>query len=137
MQITIPYTPRPAFLPFHNRKQRWACLVCHRRAGKTVACINELIKCALLEKKKDGRYAYIAPQYSQAKDVAWGYIKQFTASIPNVTYNESDLYVTFPNGNRVRLYGTENESRLRGLYFDGVILDEYADIHPRDRKSVV
>jgi len=135
--ITIPYTPRAAFLPFHNRAKRWACLVCHRRAGKTVACINELIKAALTEKKKDCRFAYVAPQYSQAKDIAWGYVKQFSGAIPGVVYNESELRVDFPNGNRVRLYGTENESRLRGLYFDGVILDEYADIHPRVYDEII
>jgi len=106
--------------------------VCHRRAGKTVACVNELIRAALtFTKYPNGRFAYVAPQYSQAKDVAWGYVKQFTGSIPGIAYNESELRVDFPNGARVRLYGAENESRLRGLYLDGVILDEYADIHPR------
>src|SRR5262245_33424174 len=132
-QLTVPiaYAPRKAFMPFHDRQARWSCLVCHRRAGKTVACINDLIRAALTCTKQEGRFAYVAPQYAQAKDIAWTYIKQFTATIPRIQYNESELRVDFPNGARVRLYGTENESRLRGLYFDGVILDEYADIHPR------
>jgi len=130
-EIRIPYTPRAAFLPFHQRKQRWACLVCHRRAGKSVACVNELIKAALTTSRKDARFAYVAPQYSQAKDIVWTYLKHYTAVIPGVAYNESELRVDFHNGSRIRLYGTENESRLRGLYFDGAILDEYADIHPR------
>lgn len=129
--ISIPYAPRRAFIEFHNSDKRWACLVCHRRAGKTVACVNHLIRAALTCTKENGRFAYVAPQYSQAKDIAWGYIKQFTGAIPGIGYNESELRVDFPNGARVRLYGTENESRLRGLYLDGVILDEYADIHPR------
>ena len=130
-EIRIPYEPRRAFLPFHQRKQRWACLVCHRRAGKSVACVNELIKAALTFQGRDGRFAYVAPQYSQAKDIVWHYIKYYTSVIPGVSYNESELRVDFHNGSRIRLYGTENESRLRGLYFDGAILDEYADIHPR------
>jgi hypothetical protein len=35
--------PREQFRSFHNRKQRWSVLVCHRRAGKTVATLNDLI----------------------------------------------------------------------------------------------
>ena len=42
--VVIPYCPRKAFEPFHDRPQRWAVLVCHRRAGKTTATINELIR---------------------------------------------------------------------------------------------
>ena len=45
--VQLDYAPRKAFLPFHNRTQRWACLVAHRRAGKTVAAINDLIRAAL------------------------------------------------------------------------------------------
>jgi len=131
VSVVIPYSPRWAFEPFHDRAKRWACLVCHRRDGKTVACVNELIKAACNTDKENARFAYVAPQYSQAKDIAWGYVKQFTGAIPGIAYNESELRCDFPNGARVRLYGTENESRLRGLYLDGVILDEYADIHPR------
>jgi hypothetical protein len=117
-------------MPFHNRQKRWACVVSHRRAGKTVAAVNDLIKRALTEGKKDARYAYVAPQLSQAKDIAWGYIKQFTGVLPGVVYNESELWCQLPGGNRIRLYGTDNADRLRGLYMDGVIMDEYAQHDP-------
>lgn len=124
------YQPRQAFIDFHNRRHRWAVLVCHRRAGKTVACVADLVLSALTTKKKDARYAYLAPQYNQAKDIAWLYVKRLTSDIPNVTYNESELRCDLPNGSRIRLYGAENESRLRGLFLDGIILDEYADMSP-------
>ena len=32
------YKPRDVFLDFHDRTQRWAVIIAHRRAGKTVAC---------------------------------------------------------------------------------------------------
>jgi hypothetical protein len=35
--------------------------VAHRRAGKTVATINDLIWRALRANKADGRYAFVAP----------------------------------------------------------------------------
>lgn len=135
--VTIPYTPRAQFKDFHKRHQRWACIVAHRRAGKTVACINELIKAALTCQKQDPRFAYVAPYYTQAKDVAWAYLKRFAAPIPGVEANESELRVDFPNGGRVRLYGADNYDRLRGLYLDGVVLDEPADMDPRAWPEVI
>lgn len=129
-RVVIPYAPRRAFLPFHQRKQRWAVMVAHRRAGKTVACINDLIRAALSDGKPDGRYAYIAPQFNQAKDVAWMYLRRFCGVIPGAEFNESELRVELPNGSRIRLYGADNPDRLRGIYLDGVVLDEYADMRP-------
>lgn len=105
-------------------------MVAHRRAGKTVACVNDLIKAALSEGKPDARYAYIAPQYNQAKDVAWMYVKRFCGVIPGAEFNESELRADLPNGSRIRLYGADNPDRLRGIYLDGVVLDEYADMRP-------
>ena len=105
-------------------------MVCHRRAGKTVACINDLLRRAIADGKRDGRYAYIAPQYNQAKDIVWEYLKRFASPIPGVSFNEAELRCDLPNGARIRLYGAENADRLRGLYLDGVVLDEYADMRP-------
>ena len=78
---TIPYKPRAAFKPFHNRTERWACLVAHRRAGKTVAAINDIIRAALMCKTESPLFAYIAPFRSQAKSVAWDYLKRFAAPV--------------------------------------------------------
>lgn len=122
------YQPRAQFINFHNRLQRWAILVCHRRAGKTVGCIADLVLSALITAKKDARYAYVGPQLNQVKDVAWTYLKRLTADVPGIQYNESELRADFPNGARIRLYGADNPDRLRGLYLDGVILDEFADM---------
>ncbi len=106
-------------------------MVCHRRAGKTVACIADLVLSALVTPKADARYAYIAPQFNQSKDVAWSYVHRLTSDIPQVSYNESELRVDLPNGARIRLYGADNPDRLRGIYLDGVILDEFGDMKPR------
>lgn len=136
-RIEIPYSPRAQFLAYHYRKQRWACVVAHRRCGKTVACVNDLIKGALICPKPNPRLAYIAPLHVQAKDVAWGYVKHYSLAIPGVQINESELRVDFPNGGRVRLYGADNYDRLRGIYLDGVILDEFADMDPRVWPEVI
>jgi hypothetical protein len=131
IQVNIPYQPRSQFVHFHERKHRWAVIVAHRRAGKTVACINDLIVKALTCDKPDGRFAYLAPYFAQAKDIAWDYLLRFTAPIPGVQANISELRVDLPTGARIRLYGAENAARMRGLYLDGIIVDEPADIDPR------
>lgn len=128
--VVIPYHPRSAFLPLHNRKQRWAVVVAHRRAGKTVACVNELIKKALTFKGGDGRFAYVAPFYRQAKSVAWDYLKRYSGVIPGISINESELRIDYPNGSRIQLFGADNADALRGLFFDGLVADEYGDWKP-------
>lgn len=136
-RIDLGYRPRGPFKAFHSRKQRWACLVIHRRAGKTVACVMDLLDAALRCEKPDGRFAYIAPTFTQAKDVAWLYLKRFSARLEGVEQRESDLSIILPNGTRIRLYGAETYDRMRGLYFDGVVLDEVADMDPRAWSEVI
>lgn len=137
VEIEIPYTPRQIFLPYHASTKRYSALVAHRRAGKTVAPLNKLIKGALTCTRKEPRFAYVAPFYAQAKDVAWNYLKHFSRPIPGVEFNEAELRADYPNGGRVRLYGADNPDRLRGLYFDGVVLDEYGSMRPSVWDAVV
>lgn len=137
MEIETGYVARPQFVPLHTRKSRWAVAVAHRRAGKTVACINDLLDAALRCGLPDPRFAYIAPLYTQAKDVAWSYVKRYGMTIPGAEANESELRLDLPGGRRLRLYGADNYDRLRGGYLDGVVLDEYADMDPRAWSEVI
>ena len=127
--IKLKYRPRSVFEDFHDRKERWAVIVAHRRCGKTVACINDLIVKALLENKKHAQYAYIAPFYSQAKSVAWRYLERFSEPVMTKS-NQSELWVELINGARIRLFGADNPDALRGNFLDGVVLDEMADMKP-------
>lgn len=137
-EITLEIIPRTQFRDYLKRDKRWSCIVAHRRAGKTVACIMDLIKRAVEHKGKEPRFAYVAPTYTQAKDVAWSYLKEYTQAIPGMQKSESELTVTFPhNGARIRLYGAENYDRIRGLYLDGCIIDETGDIDPRAWPEVI
>ena len=131
LPFVSPYETRDAFLPLHERKTRWFIAVTHRRAGKTVACVNQLIMGAMECLLPHARFAYIAPQLVQAKDIAWNYLKEYSAFIPGLEVNESELWVKFPGAGQVRLYGADNPDRLRGLYLDGVVLDEVGDMDPR------
>ncbi len=114
-------------------------MVIHRRGGKTFACIQDLLMHAMTHKRPGPplRYAYIAPTRDQAKDIAWGYVKQFFSQIPGIKINEADLMVTLREGQTIRLYSGESYERMRGLYFDGVVIDEFADIDPAAWHSVI
>lgn len=137
--VRINYSPRPQFVSFHKRTQRFACLVCHRRAGKTVACVHELQRAALRSTLDRPRFAYIGPTYAQAKSVAWDYL--LDAAKPIFQFgaksNTSELRVDYPNGAQVRLFGADNYEALRGLRLDGVVLDEYANFDPRAWPEVI
>ncbi len=135
--IQIKYRPRDQFRPFHRRRQRWSVLVCHRRAGKTVATLNDLIRGAINECKPEGRYAFIFPQRNQAKDTAWHYLRRYTEPLLAKPPNESELRVDLVNGSMIRLYGADNPDALRGPYLDGVVLDEFADMKPEVWHEVI
>ena len=96
-----------------------------------MACIADLVDAALRCKLPTPRFAYVAPFYTQAKDVAWVYLKRMVQDIPGAQINESELRVDLPGGGRVRLYGADNYDRMRGVFLDGVVLDEFADMDPR------
>jgi len=124
MVVTIPYSPREWQQRLHNSAKRWIVLVLHRRAGKTTAVLNHLQRDALLT--PNSRYAFIAPTYKQAKNIAWDLLKYYARPIPGIEFNEAELTAKYPNGSRLTLYGADNPDSLRGIALWGVAFDEYS-----------
>ena len=135
--IKIPYKPRPLQAEMHNSLKRWNVLVMHRRFGKTVWAVNELIKKALTCELPRPRVAFVAPTFTQAKRIAWDYVKFYAGVIPGVTFNETELRVDFPNGGRLMLLSAENPDSLRGIYLDMCAFDEFGMQNPRVWGEVV
>lgn len=136
--ISTGYTPRPLQSELHLKLKRFTTVVCHRRFGKSVWAINHLIDAALRCTLPNPRYAYIAPTYGQAKRIAWDYLKQYTKDIPGVEYNEADLRIDIPhNKARIMILSADNPNSLRGIYLDGGVLDEYAEMDPTAWSTVV
>lgn len=92
-------------------------------------CICDLIEKALRNPLEMPQYSYIAPTYKQAKKVAWRYLKKLAEPVTKKVM-ESELSVELINGAVISLFGADNPDSLRGLYHDGVIIDEYGDIAP-------
>lgn len=138
----IQYRPRPLQAELDKLDRRFNVRVLHRRFGKTVREIRKLIQRAMWCPFDNGRYAYAAPTYSMAEDIAWMYLEQYAKRIyEHYGLNPKDwiqqsklaLYIPCHNGSRarIRLYGVDSpKQRLRGLYLDGFVADEWAEIPP-------
>lgn len=140
--VSTGYTPRPHQAYLHKHMQRFNVLIIHRRFGKTVLCLNEVIDRGLQNPLHRPQYAYLAPTYAQAKKVAWEELKKFTRNIPGTTYHETELKCTIKRPAMedeivIYLMGAENYDAIRGMYLDGIVLDEYADMNPEIWGKVV
>jgi hypothetical protein len=126
-RVNTGYQPHEFQREIHQNLKRFSVLVCHRRFGKTFLAVNALIDAALRTRKSDARFGYVAPYLKQAKQVSWDYLKRFAYTVPGIKVNETELSILFPNGAAIRLYGSDNGEAMRGVYFDGVVIDEVAD----------
>jgi len=139
-KIFIGYTPRTHFRPIHDDRRRFQLVVMHRRAGKTVGLCNQIIRAVFQNKRvfPVPRYAYVGPSFSQTKDLVWGYFKHYLRNVPGIKFKEDELQIILPTGALINLYGGATAwQRMRGLYMDGVVMDEYAMLHPRAWTSVI
>jgi len=130
VDATVSFVPRPYQHAAHFNLKRFSVIVWHRRSGKTTFAVIELLMSALKCKKELGRFCYISPFYGQSKAVCWEILKRYAVQIPGVQIREGELTVIFTNGSAIRLFGADNPDALRGLYFDGVVMDEVAQMKP-------
>lgn len=128
--VTIPYAPRPLQKRVHSERKRYTLLLTHRRFGKTVCAVCELLRRALKHghTRRAWRAGYVAPFLKQAKKNTWDYLKFFAGAVPGAAFNESELRCDLPNGARISIDGADNPKGLRGGYFDDLVIDEAADI---------
>lgn len=134
----------PALPPLRAQQQvlrdaraRFNVWVCHRRFGKTFLALQLLLADLIRQERPQPRYGYLAPLYRQGKVIAWDLLKAFVIDWPGVKINEAELRVDLPGDRRLQIFGADNPDALRGLYFDGVVFDEYAQMRPRAWTEVV
>jgi len=102
----------------------------HRRAGKTVALVNDLLYGALQCSLRKPQLAYIGPTFTQAKRIAWTYLKDYAEPYLSRPPQESELKLTLKNDATIHVLGADNADALRGMYLDGTVNDEYAMFRP-------
>jgi hypothetical protein len=132
------YVPRKQFVDFHNRHQRLSCIVTHRRAGKTVALGNDLLLGMMECNRPRPQFAFVGPTYTQTKRNAWEYLKEYSRPFWDKPPSESELTITLKY-NRAKLFvaGSDNPDQLRGMYLDGVVMDEYSIQRPNVYPEVI
>ncbi len=117
-----------------TRLKRFNVLVCHRRFGKTVFAINQLVG-KISNKYKEGltrpRGFYVAPLFRQAKQVSWDYLLDATKQFPDLKVNQAELRVDFLGSCRIQLLGADNPDSARGIYADDGVFDEYGQMNPK------
>ena len=132
LEIEVDYRPRAQFAPFHARAERFACIVTHRRAGKTVACVHELQKQALRSHGAAAlRLSVAVPAAIEVGGVGLP-ARGGRATAPQRRHHARERAAGRLSRRRPgRLYGADNPDAMRGISLDGIVLDEYADMDPR------
>lgn len=135
--LTNGYAPHPAQVEIHEDPTRFRICVCGRRFGKTVLALNEALKAAWLNQDRLARIWYIAPNYRQAKTVAWEILKEVVPEQIIAQINEAELSMRLKNGSVIELKGADAQDSLRGAKLFFVVLDEYASMRPNVWDEIV
>lgn len=117
----------PAQSQIAKDTHRFRVINCGRRTGKTFLSVWEMF--AKATATEDGRVAYIAPTYQQARDIAWQELKKACEQL-TTNINESRLEVTIHNRfggtSLITLRGWESAETMRGQKYDMLVIDEVA-----------
>lgn len=136
MKFELGFVPRPHQVDAHKNRKRFSVYVWHRRAGKSWFSFMELILSCM--RTANGRFAYVAPLKNQAKLIAWDPLKLLLKPVEDfLKFNEQELTIVFPNGAKLFVVGADKPDALRGGGFDGVVLDEVAQMKPDLWKEVI
>jgi hypothetical protein len=117
---------------FVTDKATLKAALCTRRAGKTTGAAYAIVHAA--HEYDDALIPYVTITRENAQKVMWHELKLLNRRWQwGVTFNESTLTATFPNGSRVWLLGAKDKDdieRLRGSKYPLAVLDEAASFGP-------
>lgn len=138
----VPATLTPQWFdlrPHSVQEALWTCpdrfvaVRAGRRSGKTTLAKRRLVRYlpVRLWHGQPARYLYVAPTRDQAKHIAWNDLKalchpHWLAGEPR----ESELVIRSVWGSEIHVSGFDKPARIEGVPWDGVVVDESADIRP-------
>jgi predicted phage terminase large subunit-like protein len=114
---------------------RFKVVAAGRRAGKSYLSAVVLVIEALKEKNRFGidlkgkEVWYVAPTYTQARDIMWNVLKEICAPVME-KFHENTSTIFLKNGRTIKLKGSDRPDTLRGVSLAFVVLDEYAFMRP-------
>lgn len=123
------YSPHPEQLRFHSSPARFRVASWGRQAGKSTACLNELLKRAW--EQPNAMFWFISPTYDQAKG-QYRRLVTMLSTCPEIMTknNQTELRVQLVNGSEIVFKSGEVGENLRGATLHGVVIDEVRDQSP-------
>lgn len=134
--VSLPhnYVPRSYQIPFleaMDRGRKRACLVWHRRSGKTKTLLNFEVKKAF---ERVGTYYHCFPEYGQGRKIIWDGIDEqgrrlLDTHIPKIlrrATNKTEMKIELVCGSIFQIIGADNYDSLVGPNPVGLVLDEWA-----------
>lgn len=132
MKINAPYVPHKFQQYVHDNMTRFTTMVCHRRFGKSIFALNHILREGFKCNKVRPQYAFISPAKSQTRRNVWDEVKKYYSFVSGVSFHEADLRVEIPKGNNDKIVvyfdGADNPHAFKGMYLDGIVLDEVAQM---------
>lgn len=128
MKISIP-APKGPIAKIFDDDSRFIVIPSGVRVGKTEQALRWLLRQAITCKEDTWDNWYVAPTYKDAKAIAWlRLLKLIPREIINKA-NNTDLAITFINGNRLQLKGADDPQALNmGISLNAAVLDEYGSM---------
>jgi len=121
----------PEQLAFIKDTARFKTAVCSRRAGKSTACVADMLYTAL---NQPGDVLYLTLNRRSAKRIIWRELLRI-----NKDFNlqgkpdNTELTLTLPNKNVIHISGAKDEAevdKVRGMHFRKVYIDEAQAFRP-------
>lgn len=112
---------------FQNDR-RFKIVVAGRRWGKTWLAVWCLVVNAF--EGRDRICYYIAPNYRQAKRIAWDVLLRMIPPGARIRTKKDELKITLCNGSIIQLHGSDRADSLRGVGLDYAVVDEIAYMSP-------
>ena len=134
MRIPHNYTARGYQIPFlqaMDKGKKRACLVWHRRSGKSKTLLNFTIKKAM---QRVGVYYHAFPEYNQGRKILWDGIDKdgnrlLDHHIPPAlrqSTNKTEMKIELVSGSIWQIIGADNYDSLVGPNPIGLVMDEWA-----------
>lgn len=134
IQVPYKYTPRSYQMGFFQAMDsgiKRACLVWHRKSGKTLSLVNFAVKMGFT---RVGAIYHCFPEYGQGRKVVWDGMDNdgnriIDTHVPKEirqNINNTEMKIILLNGSIYQIIGADNYDSLVGPNPVGLILDEWA-----------
>ena len=126
-----PLRAHPEQTRLVNSPARFKVVPAGRRSGKTERAKRRVVRAAMdvtTFRFPDPMFACAAPTYNQAKQIYWKDLKRMIPPWMKRKVFETDLSIELITGATIKVVGMDKPERIEGSPWDGIILDEYANM---------